>query len=153
MRPAVFLRCNYFDFTWIIYSLRTLLFLAPACVGLKHCTEMRINPVLMSVYRNLKVDTPLRSVQLISLDRPNALNALNRELMAELDDVLQKTQSDNQIKCVVLTGSEKAFAGAYLSSSSIISDNLSWGRYQGNEGHQLRGRIQAGLLKLVEQDS
>lgn len=65
----------------------------------------------MSAYTNLKADMPLRSVQLISLHRPNALNALNRHLMAELDDVLQKAQSDSQIKCVVLTGSEKAFAG------------------------------------------
>lgn len=151
MCPAVFLRCIYFIFTWIVYPLRTLLFLAPAaCVGLKHRTEMRINAVLMSAYRNLKVDMPLRSVQLISLDRPNALNALNRELMAELDDVLQRTQSDSQIKCVVLTGSEKAFAGTFFSCSSFIPDNFSRCRYQGNEGHQLRGRIQAGLLKLVE---
>ncbi|TIA94369.1 hypothetical protein E3P81_00118 [Wallemia ichthyophaga] len=76
----------------------------------------------MSAYTNLKADMPLRSVQLISLHRPNALNALNRHLMAELDDVLQKAQSDSQIKCVVLTGSEKAFAaGADIKEMKDIS--------------------------------
>ncbi|ARN80576.1 enoyl-CoA hydratase [Methylocystis bryophila] len=47
---------------------------------------------------------------LIRLNRPEALNALNSELIAELDSALSDFESDPEIGCVVLTGSEKAFA-------------------------------------------
>ena len=47
---------------------------------------------------------------LVRLHRPEALNALNAKLMAELDDALSAFETDSEIGCVVLTGSEKAFA-------------------------------------------
>jgi len=46
----------------------------------------------------------------IILDRPEALNALNAELIAELDVALSDFEKNPEIGCVVLTGSEKAFA-------------------------------------------
>ena len=49
-------------------------------------------------------------VGLIRLDRPKALNALNATLMTELCDALQKFDADDDIGCIVITGSEKAFA-------------------------------------------
>ena len=49
-------------------------------------------------------------VGLVRLDRPRALNALNSQLMAELDAALDAFDADESIGCMVVTGSEKAFA-------------------------------------------
>jgi enoyl-CoA hydratase/carnithine racemase len=49
-------------------------------------------------------------VGLIKLNRPDALNALNQEMLRELNDALAKFDADDKIRCMVLTGSEKAFA-------------------------------------------
>ncbi len=49
-------------------------------------------------------------VGLITLNRPQALNALNAQLMAELHQVLDACEADPEIGAMVLTGSEKAFA-------------------------------------------
>jgi enoyl-CoA hydratase len=55
-------------------------------------------------------------VALITLNRPQVLNALNDELMDELGDALLKFDADDAIACIVITGSEKAFAaGADIS--------------------------------------
>ena len=60
-------------------------------------------------YENILVETRGR-VGLITLNRPKALNALNNALMDELGDALAKFDADEAIGCIVLTGSEKAFA-------------------------------------------
>jgi enoyl-CoA hydratase len=60
-------------------------------------------------YQNILVETH-DSVGLIRLNRPDALNALNSELIAELNEALDGFESDDAIGCIVLTGSEKAFA-------------------------------------------
>jgi enoyl-CoA hydratase/carnithine racemase len=49
-------------------------------------------------------------VCLVRLNRPEALNALNSELLGELSQVIDAVEADEAIGCVVLTGSEKAFA-------------------------------------------
>src|SRR5471032_111636 len=60
-------------------------------------------------YEDLIVETH-GSVALIRLNRPKALNALNDRMMNELGDALYKFDADASIGCIVLTGSEKAFA-------------------------------------------
>ena len=49
-------------------------------------------------------------VGIITLDRPKALNALNQQLMLEIISAAQEFDGDDGIGCIVLTGSEKAFA-------------------------------------------
>ena len=49
-------------------------------------------------------------VGIVTLDRPKALNALSDALMEELTKALDDFEADPEIGCVVLTGSEKAFA-------------------------------------------
>jgi enoyl-CoA hydratase len=49
-------------------------------------------------------------VAVIRLNRPKALNALNDQLMDELGHALLHFDADDNIGCIVLTGSEKAFA-------------------------------------------
>jgi len=46
----------------------------------------------------------------ITLNRPDALNAINDQLLGELVAALKDAQSNEKVRCVVLTGSEKAFA-------------------------------------------
>ena len=60
-------------------------------------------------YANLIVETR-DHVGLIKLNRPEALNALNQALLGELNEALDKFESDDRVRCIVLTGSEKAFA-------------------------------------------
>ena len=49
-------------------------------------------------------------VAVITLNRPDAMNAFNSQLMDELSDALDGFDTDAGIRCVVITGSEKAFA-------------------------------------------
>jgi len=49
-------------------------------------------------------------VGLIRLNRPQALNALSAELMSEVNTALDAFEADDRIGCLVITGSEKAFA-------------------------------------------
>jgi len=49
-------------------------------------------------------------VALVTLNRPKALNALNGQIIAELDAALTALDADDDVAAVVVTGSEKAFA-------------------------------------------
>ena len=66
-------------------------------------------------YQNILVSVNER-VGVITLNRPKALNALNDDLMDELGQALMVFDIDEAIGCIVITGSEKAFAaGADIS--------------------------------------
>jgi enoyl-CoA hydratase len=60
-------------------------------------------------YETLLVETRGR-VGLVTLNRPQALNALNSQLLEELRGVLAGFEADADIGAIVITGSEKAFA-------------------------------------------
>lgn len=49
-------------------------------------------------------------VALIRLNRPDALNALNSQLLSELADAVRGAETNEKVRCIVITGSEKAFA-------------------------------------------
>ena len=51
-----------------------------------------------------------RQVGIVTLNRPKQLNALNDQLMDELGHALKGFDADDSVGCIVLTGSEKAFA-------------------------------------------
>ena len=63
----------------------------------------------MSTYECIIVETKGR-VGLVRLNRPQALNALNAQLISELSTALDAFEADEKINCIVITGSEKAFA-------------------------------------------
>ncbi len=46
----------------------------------------------------------------ITLNRPEAMNALNRQLMSELAQAMEEADRNDKVRCIILTGSEKAFA-------------------------------------------
>ncbi|HQW21086.1 MAG TPA: enoyl-CoA hydratase-related protein, partial [Rhodocyclaceae bacterium] len=60
-------------------------------------------------YENIITETRGK-VALITLNRPKALNALNDALVDELCQALDAYEADEAIGCIVITGSEKAFA-------------------------------------------
>jgi len=60
-------------------------------------------------YQNIVVETKGR-VGIIRLNRPQALNALNRALIAELIQAIDAFETDDGIGCLLLTGNDKAFA-------------------------------------------
>jgi enoyl-CoA hydratase len=60
-------------------------------------------------YSNIMVETKGK-VGLVTLNRPNALNALNGALISEMSQALDAFEADDAIGCIVITGSAKAFA-------------------------------------------
>jgi enoyl-CoA hydratase len=63
----------------------------------------------MSEYNSILVEQR-GAVTLVTLNRPQALNALNSEVLKELTEAFQAYDADPTQHCLVLTGSEKAFA-------------------------------------------
>ncbi len=81
-------------------------------------------------YETILLETRDR-VGLITLNRPQALNALNAQLVSEVNHALDTLEADAHIGCIVLTGSKKAFAAgadikemAELSYPQIYMDDL-----------------------------
>ncbi|HVR89323.1 MAG TPA: enoyl-CoA hydratase-related protein [Candidatus Limnocylindria bacterium] len=65
-------------------------------------------------------------IAIVQLDRPEVLNALSEELMGELVAALEALDADPKIRCLVLTGSEKAFAaGADIKASFVDATPVS----------------------------
>lgn len=60
-------------------------------------------------YETLIVDVE-DHICLIKLNRPDALNALNAQLLEELGKALKAADANDKVRCIVLTGSDKAFA-------------------------------------------
>ena len=55
-------------------------------------------------------------VGMITLNRPEALNALNTQMLGELAEEITSMNSDDKVRAIIITGSEKAFAaGADIS--------------------------------------
>ena len=70
-------------------------------------------------------------VALIRLNRPDAMNALNAQLMRELAAAVTAADANEKVRCIVLTGSEKAFAAgadvremAEKTFTDVFFDNL-----------------------------
>jgi enoyl-CoA hydratase len=81
-------------------------------------------------YQTILLETHGR-VGLITLNRPQALNALNAQLVSEVNQALDALEADVNIGCIVLTGSKKAFAAgadikemAELTYPQIYMDDL-----------------------------
>ncbi len=60
-------------------------------------------------YQNILLSREFQ-VGIVQLNRPKVLNALNAALMVELVDALETLDRDENIRCLILTGDEKAFA-------------------------------------------
>ncbi|WP_423459536.1 enoyl-CoA hydratase [Ottowia sp. VDI28] len=73
-------------------------------------------------YEFIEVRTEGGKVGIITLNRPKQLNALNGQLMVELGQALKAFDADQAIGCMIITGSEKAFAaGADIGAMATYS--------------------------------
>jgi len=73
-------------------------------------------------YEFIQVSTQADQVGVITLNRPKQLNALNGELMVELGVALKAFEANSQVGCIIITGSEKAFAaGADIAAMAKFS--------------------------------
>ena len=61
-------------------------------------------------YEVIEVRTEAEKVGIITLNRPKQLNALNDQLMDEMGQALKAFDADEKIGCIIITGSERAFA-------------------------------------------
>ena len=70
-----------------------------------------------------------RQVGIVTLNRPKQLNALNDKLMDELAAALKAFEADDSIGCMIITGSEKAFAaGADIGAMAQYSFADAYGK-------------------------
>jgi len=92
-------------------------------------------------YQNLIVDTR-GNVGIIRLNRPEALNALNAALVAELSGAIDGFEIDPLVACMIITGSDKAFAaGADIKEMSHKSYmDAFFGDFAADWDHAARAR-------------
>ncbi|MDG4945656.1 enoyl-CoA hydratase-related protein [Weeksellaceae bacterium KMM 9713] len=93
-------------------------------------------------YNNLEISTEDK-IGLITINRPKALNALNKETIEELSNAFGELESNEDIRVIILTGSgEKAFvAGA---------DIKEFKDFDGKQGQQLAQVGQTILFNKIE---
>ena len=92
-------------------------------------------------YEMITVRTEADKVGIITLNRPKQLNALNDQLMTELGDALNAFDANEAIGCMIITGSEKAFAaGADIGAMANFSFADAYkGDYITRNWEQIRG--------------
>ncbi len=92
-------------------------------------------------YQNIIAETKDR-VGIIRLNRPQALNALNKALMIELVQAIDAYEADDNIGCLLITGSDKAFAAGAdikeMADKSFIDVYL--GNFAASWDHATRAR-------------
>ncbi len=85
---------------------------------------------MADAYSTLLIERHADGYAVVTLNRPEALNALTTTLTGELGDFLESVADDDSVRCVVLTGSAKAFAaGADIKE---MADQAYADMYRGN---------------------
>ncbi len=80
-------------------------------------------------------------IALVTISRPEALNALNSTVVAELEQVVTELENDRDIRCMILTGEGRSFvAGADIGEQCPM--DLTAGRRWGQRGSALFRRIE-----------
>lgn len=88
-------------------------------------------------FKTLTVETDSDGITVVTINRPDKLNALNDKVLNELADVFKKIQVDTETKGVILTGAgDKAFvAGADIKELSELDERS--GRMTSQKGQQI----------------
>ena len=81
-------------------------------------------------------------IAIVTIDRPEALNALNSTVITELEQVVAALESDRDVRCLILTGEGRSFvAGADIGEQYPL--DLDGGRRWGQRGSALMRRIES----------
>ena len=73
------------------------------------------------MYQTIKYEVK-NNIGYVTINRPEALNALNRTVLEELFDVFQRIDEDDAVRAVILTGEGRSFvAGADIAQMSTLS--------------------------------
>ena len=81
------------------------------------------------------------NIAIVTIDRPEALNALNGDVITELEQVVTALESDRDVRCMILTGEGRSFvAGADIGAQYPL--DLDGGRRWGQRGSALFRRIE-----------
>ncbi|REC57703.1 enoyl-CoA hydratase [Rhodosalinus sediminis] len=100
-------------------------------------------------YETIVVETE-DHVATIKLNRPDAMNALNSQLLGELARALREADTNDKVRCIVLTGSSKAFAAGAdikeMSQKSFVEMYLS--DFFGTE-HEAIARVRKPVIAAV----
>lgn len=87
-------------------------------------------------------------VAVLTINRADALNALNSEVLAELSEAFDQLQADEEVRVIVITGAGRAFvAGADIGEMSSM--NMLEGRAFGNVGQKLFRRIEKSEKPVI----
>jgi enoyl-CoA hydratase len=98
-------------------------------------------------YRNIIVDKK-ESIGKIKMNRPDALNALNKETLEELSKAIDELEADKNIKVAILTGEGKAFiAGADIKQMKEMSPSEA--KKFAQTGHALLMKIEDSRLPFI----
>ncbi len=92
-------------------------------------------------YENILIEQR-GAVGVITLNRPKALNALNTQLIDEMNDALRRYDADQEVRCIILTGSEKAFA-----AGADIREMKDFTKTEAVQQQLLKNWDQFGLIK------
>ena len=105
---------------------------------------------MADAYSTLLIERHADGYAVVTLNRPEALNALNTTLTGELGDFLESVADDDGVRCIVLTGSVKAFAaGADIKE---MADQTYAQMYTGNYfalGHDRITRFRKPIIAAV----
>jgi enoyl-CoA hydratase len=89
-------------------------------------------------------------VALIRLNRPEALNALNAKLLSELVHALEAADHNDKVRCIVITGSDKAFAaGADIREMAGLDFVDTFGGDKFGPEHEAIMRIRKPMIAAV----
>ncbi len=102
----------------------------------------------MPVYETILTTTQGRVAQ-VTLNRPNALNALNTLMMRELTASLGGFDADPGIGCIVLTGSERAFAAGADIKEMATQGYIDMHRSNFFAGWDAVGRVRTPIIAAV----
>lgn len=93
-------------------------------------------------YHSILIDK-IDHIRILTLNRPQALNALNREMLSEISDFLTLVEKEDDVRCIIITGmGEKSFvAGADIKEFSDFS---------GQQGEQLAREGQESVFNKLQ---
>lgn len=95
----------------------------------------------MSRYKNLLYQNE-NGIGILTMNRPKALNALNAETMEELSDFFERAAKDEELKVLIITGSERSFiAGADI--TEMLPMSSAEGKAWGEVGHKVFNQIES----------